>query len=110
MFHQLELCANFEGELRTLSFAADKLACSKEHIVELVNDGDLKYVNLARAGSKYREIRFTDEQLDEFAKTRTRQHSALPAKHPRAKTIKATAGVIDGSNFEDRMLSKHGVR
>jgi hypothetical protein len=108
MFHPSELSANFEGELRTVWFAADKLTCSKEHVIDLVNDGDLKYVDIARSGSKHRLIRFTDEQIEEFAKERTRQRSALPVKLPRAKASKANAAVSNGTTFEDRMLNKHG--
>lgn len=110
MFPPIGLCANFEGELRTILFAADKLNCSKDHVIELVNDGDLRYVDIARTGSKHREIRFTDEQIDEFAKNRTRQRSALPAKRPRAKSARAAGNVINGTTFEDRMLSKYGVK
>lgn len=108
MFHPFELCANFDGELRTIPFAAVKLSCSKEHVKELVNDGELKYVDIARLKSKHREIRFTDEQLDQFAEKRTRQRSPLPAKQPRANVSKMTAASSNGDTFEERMLRKHG--
>lgn len=107
VFNPTEFCANFDGELRTVWFAADKLSCSKDHIIELVNEGDLKYVDIARTGSKHREIRFTDEQLDEFAKNRTRQRSPFTAQ-PRAKAREINVGVSGGNTFEDRFRNKYG--
>jgi hypothetical protein len=110
MFHPSDSIINFEGELRTLSFAAEKFTCSKDHVIQLVNDGDLKYVDIARANSKYRDIRFTDEQLDQFARERTRQRSPLPVKQPRAKAEKQKAAFSNADTFEERMLKKHGCQ
>lgn len=107
MLNPSDYMINFEGELRTLSFAADKLTCSKDHVIELVNEGALKYVDIARANSRHREIRFTDDQINEFTRERTRQRSVRPAKQPRAKAEKQKT-VSNGNTFEERMLKKHG--
>jgi excisionase family DNA binding protein len=62
--------------LLSVASAAETLNCSKEHVMKLVDDGDLQYVDIARKGSKHREIRFTQEQIERFKKDRTRQNAA----------------------------------
>jgi hypothetical protein len=107
VFHPSDLCMNFEGELRRVSYAARKLDISEEHVKALVAEGSLEYVNVASAKSRHREIRFTDEQLDNFAKQRTRRvHQKIVVKPVKAKPVKAT--IAQGGSFAERFRTKYG--
>jgi hypothetical protein len=68
-----------QDALRTVAYVAEKLFCSKDLIMDLITDGDLKYVDIARSGSKQREIRFTDERIEQFKTERTRPR--YPVSH-----------------------------
>jgi hypothetical protein len=107
VFHPSDLCISFEGELRRVSYAARKLDISEEHVKALVAEGSLEYVDVASAKSRHREIRFTDEQLDNFAKQRTRRvRQKMLVKPIKAKPVKdATA---QGGSFAERFRAKYG--
>ncbi len=63
--------------LLNLSTAARKLHCSRDHLRALINDGELEYVDLARPGSKHREIRLTLSQLQSYVARRSVRGSSV---------------------------------
>lgn len=49
----------------TLHEVADRLRCSPKHVRELVNDGNLKCIDIGRGG-KRRMLRFLEEAVRDF--------------------------------------------
>lgn len=60
--------------LYDLTSAARMLGCSRDHLSSLVHDGEIDFVDLARPGSRHREIRFTLAQLEAYVTKRTRRN------------------------------------
>lgn len=98
--------AHFEGELRRVSYAAKKLDCSEDHVVALVDDGEIEYIDIASKNARRRDVRFTDQQLDEFAVSRTRRVASEAAPR-KCKKAKASASNDKSGSFAARFLSKH---
>lgn len=78
-----------EGFLYDLETVARKMMCSREHVLALIDDGELEYINLARPGSKHREIRITCQQILLYASRRTCRKAAPPVP----ASIRTTRGL-----------------
>ncbi|WP_373696644.1 helix-turn-helix domain-containing protein [Microvirga yunnanensis] len=99
------------GGLYDIPAAARRLKCSRDHLLGLVHDGEIEYIDLARRGSKHREIRFTAAQLDAYASKRTRRNVSNPiptsaqASRPSQKTVEP----VSAASFAERFRAKHGA-
>lgn len=70
------------------------LGCSRDHLMGLVNDGAIDFVDIARPGSMHREIRFTWAHLETFTAKRSRrmQQKSNSAPEPKSWRINRTQG------------------
>ena len=50
--------------------AAERIRCSAEHAIQLLRDGDLEGINVAREGAKRREYRIDPLSVDRFIAVR----------------------------------------
>jgi excisionase family DNA binding protein len=104
VFHPADFCINFEGDLYRLPQAAKKLGISQDHLIALVDDGDIQFINVARRGAKRREIRFTEEQLDLFVEAKTCNPRAVEIKPKKTKTKVADPVTA----LEEEILREYG--
>src|SRR5258708_23651919 len=81
-----------ETELFNRKQAAKKLNISEDQLAGLVQDGELRYINVGR-GQKRPRMRFADEDLDEFIARRRRREACLSGS---PKTHRCT-DMISGS-------------
>ena len=72
-------------KLLTVDEIADALDTTKEHVIGLVHDGKLKYINVGR-GTKRPRYRFTPDDLAEFVEAnRKREEIPCPFLRPRTR-------------------------
>lgn len=78
------------GPLHKIPNAAKQLDCSTDHVLGLIEDGEIEYIDIARSGSKHREIRLAQEHIDNFKHKRTRKEysKAAPASPTPRRKIK----------------------
>lgn len=62
-------------KLIDIKSASEWLGVSKDQISAFIEDGDLEYVDLSRAGSSHREVRFTIDMISDFIGRRSRRNT-----------------------------------
>lgn len=102
----LTISSSFEQQL-TVREVAKLMACSESHVVKLYEDGELTGTDISRRGAKQRELRFSHDDLDQFAALRqTQQVRPQPTKpqlgkrHPQ-KHSTSMAGTDSSGWFKD---------
>lgn len=93
-----------DKEYFTFVEAAELLRCKPKHVRGLVHDMVLPSIDIARAGSRHKELRVSAAGLKEFAKRRT-FCTSVPADGRVAEVRRERAGV----SFSSRFLAKHGA-
>ena len=79
--------------LLTVDQLAFRLSCSKDHVVRLVDDGTIPFLDIARAGGTNRKIRFRNDAVEAFLGRQQRCVPTNTAERTKPKAAQPSSAI-----------------
>jgi hypothetical protein len=97
--------------LLDVTSSAKMLGCSRDHLMSLINDGEIEFVDIARTGSRHREPRLTVLSLKAYVSRRTCRMVQKAATAPKHNTWHADNVLRKKvASFEERFRQRQAQK